>query len=77
MKLVTVNGKPHKLRSMTTADLKPGTLIRPFENRSVYRIVCRDGEEYIVRNVRYAGLIEAVEADEIVSRYHCVVPTED
>ena len=76
MKLVTVNGKPHKLRAMTAKDLKAGTLIRPFENRSVYRIVCQDGDEYIIRNVRYAGLIDAVEPDEIVSRYHCVVPVD-
>lgn len=51
---------------MKESDIAPGTLVKPRENRVVYRIVCGDGGDTILRNVRTPELLKAVPTAELI-----------
>lgn len=71
---VTVLGKRYSCKALEKRDVKPGALIRWQVNRSAYRIVCLDGDDAILRNLRSPHLLEAVPAASLLSESWRLVP---
>lgn len=74
MSRTTVDGKLYVARRLGPEDIRPGTLVRGQENRRVYRIVCEDAGDLILRNVRHPDLLETACADELLANCWRLVP---
>lgn len=59
LKTVMFNGEPREARPLTERDMAQGTLLRHCSGRATYRLLCRDGDEAVLRNVRYPDRIAA------------------
>ncbi len=71
---VTVNGKRYEAVRLSARDLKPGALVRYRENRKAYRIVCFDGEDAVLRNMRKPSLLEAEPRDALLRECMLLLP---
>lgn len=67
MAVVRINGVKHRVRRIERADIVAGALVKPRENRNVYRVICSDGGDIIVRNVRTPSILVAVPARDLES----------
>ena len=63
---VIVNGRRYSTAPMTEEDMRPGAFIRWKESRRAFRIVCIDGDDVILRNIRKPNLLEAVASGSLV-----------
>ena len=59
MMRVTVNGERFEAVPLNEGDVRPGALVRWKESRRAFRIVCLDGDDVILRNLRKRDLLEA------------------
>lgn len=66
MKHVRVNGEVYTARTMRIEDVRPGTIVRGIEHRRVYRLLCEDGDELIMRNVRHPDLVEVAKTSYVL-----------
>ena len=59
MRKVMVKGEPYVAGPLRDADVRPGALVSGIFNRRAMRIVCLDGDDVILRNLRHPDLLEA------------------
>ena len=59
MMRVVVNGNNYETLTMNADDIRPGSFVRWKESRRAFRIVCLDGDDVILRNLRKRDLLEA------------------
>ncbi len=71
---IHVNGEPYRKSSLRDADFGPGTIIAQRFGRRVYRVLCQDGNELVVRNVRHPGLFDALPLETLRDEYCLVTP---
>ena len=65
MKTITINGKQHVARPMSEAEACIGAVVRNRFGRGAYRILCFDGADAIMRDVRRPESVVIWEADQI------------
>ena len=71
---ILVNGEPYRKSSLHDVDFGPGTIIAQRFGRRVYRVLCQDGDELVVRNVRHPSLFDALPLDTLKEEYCLVTP---
>ena len=59
MNTVIVNGMRHEVLPLSEAGPELGSVLLWRDHRRVYRLLCRDGDEYVMRNVRHPTVFEA------------------
>lgn len=66
MRKITVNGKAYTMRPLYLEDVVPGTLVCGCYVRKAYRILMRDGDEWIIRNLRHPDLVDVATTEWIL-----------
>lgn len=74
MKRVRVNGEVFVTSPLRCENICPGTLVRGYENRRVYRIVGKDNDDYVLRNVRHPDLFEVASASYLMENCWALIP---
>ena len=72
--VVTVNGEPCALRPLAEGDVAPGAMVRCRQGRRVYRVLCEDGPDVVMRNARHPELFDACPRSSMPGLYDLVVP---
>ena len=75
-KTVIVAGKRYRTRVPRAADAVPGTWVRSVFNRCAYRLVCEDGDELVLRNIRHPDLFETCTRRELLEDFLVVDAAE-
>ena len=70
---IVLGGKRYEVRRTREGDLAPGSYFRDRFGRNVYRFLCMDGDDMILRNVRTPGLIYAQPVDSLFDEYLFVI----
>lgn len=72
MKTIVVNGKRCELLPFGGGEPEPGTVIGQRYGRRVYRVLCADGDDYILRNVRNESILMALPRAEVIEEFGIV-----
>ncbi len=72
MRNVALNGNKYVVRPLREEDVRPGALLAGKFNRKVMRVVCFDGDDAILRNVRHPNLTEVEPASALRKFYDCI-----
>ena len=74
MKTIQVNGEPFRVISLRGHGIDPGDVVGQRFGRRVYRVLCADGSDFILRNVRNESIVIALPQQEVVDEFGLVVP---
>ena len=74
MSQVIVNGQPYAVEMLTDENLVPGTCVREYRTRKALRIVCQDGTDLVLRNMRHPDLLEVVPIERATYYLKKIVP---
>ena len=69
-----VNGQKYDVVRLRKEDLVPGVFVREAVGRRAYRVLCIDGEEIVMRNLRKPALFEAVSLSDIDRDFRKLLP---
>jgi hypothetical protein len=64
-KTIRINGREFRARPMREGEAAHGALLRDRNGRNVYRYLCDDGAEAVLRNVRRPERFEAWDASRL------------
>ena len=76
MRFVTVKGNRFEVVSLREGDLRPGAVVRWKESRKALRIVCFDGDDAILRNMRRPDLLEVAPRESVLEECWLLVPAQ-
>ena len=74
MRKVTVKGKSYVSAPLSIDDVAPGILLVGLFSRRAMRVVCLDGQDAILRNLRHPDLLEAEAIEKLAEHYERIVP---
>lgn len=74
MKKIVVNGEPFETWPLEDEDIQAGTLLGGKMTRKAMRIVCLDGDDAVLRNLRHKSLLEAEPICNLSRHYDRLVP---
>ena len=69
MKTIHVNGEPFQVIPLRGRGVEPGDVVG-----RVYRVLCTDGDDFILRNVRNESIVIALTQREVVEEFGLVKP---
>lgn len=74
MKTIHVNGEPFQVIPLRGRGVEPGDVVGQRFGRRVYRVLCTDGDDFILRNVRNESIVIALTQREVVEEFGLVKP---
>ena len=69
MRRVVVKGEPYHAVPLKEGDVRPGVLVAGTLNRRAMRVVCLDGPDVILRNLRFPAVLEAEPLEKMPEYY--------
>lgn len=73
---VVVNGEDYVVGGAITGQIRKNMLARETRNRNAWRVICLDGGDVILRNMRSPDSFEAVSEDEFRTYYRTLKPAK-
>lgn len=73
-KSVIVNGSPCVCSQLHGPDVRPGALVKQRTGRRAFKVVCLDGDEAVLRNLRYPDKVVAVSAAAMCADFVKIEP---
>jgi hypothetical protein len=70
---ITLNGEQFEVLPARMKKLEPGVALCWRDHRRAYRFLCKDGNDYIMRNMRYPDNFEAFSESIVEREFHPIV----
>ena len=74
MRTITVKGEPYLVSHLAAGEVAPGLLVTGIRHRKAMRVVCLDGDDVILRNLRHPDMLEAESIERMLQFYERIVP---
>ena len=74
MKRTTVNGETYEVLPLREGDVAPGALVCGAHVRKAYRVLVRDGGEWVLRDMRHPHIVDIADEEWILANCERMVP---